>query len=169
MTTTTTTTTHPNQHNTDAELENTPPLVCFPVWRLSCANKRCRAQDNTLVGVISCSVSFVGTPTHTEHKMTPSSVSFRAWILSYPLKWRSRDVYYIFYILLNSNYIYMFKYIFIPWEFSGNPTPVITGQEFGRYRCGTDKNSPRDTCIYWLKVRLVNRKITKTRPNSNWK
>ncbi len=103
---TNTTTTYSNQYNTDSKLENTPPLVCFPVWHLSCANKRCWARNNTLVGVISYSASFVGTPTHTEHEMTPL-VSFCAWILFYPLEWMLRSVYYIFYILLNSNYIYI--------------------------------------------------------------
>jgi len=75
---------------THAEQETTLTRVLFRVRRLCSglqvpSNAR-RARTDTLVGVFSCSASFLHSTMHDKHEMTPVLVSFRAQILSCPLE-----------------------------------------------------------------------------------
>ena len=129
---------------TYAKHETTTPAGVF-LWSVSfCCPTACQLRKYTIYSVISCSASFLGPTTYAKHEMTLLGVI----LCLDPLEVHSRGVYYIFYVLLNSHYKYIVKYILCLWEFGRNPAPVVAGREFCGYGCGGGKNSPRDTHVH---------------------
>jgi len=114
----------------------TTPRVWFRVWHLFLVlppTLNMKQHPHWCFFMVGIFLQVFSIPPHAEHENTPTTVWFRvrclfwvyyirrtrndtllvsshAWtlsFLSYPLKWTSRGVYYIFYILLNSNYKYI--------------------------------------------------------------
>ena len=128
-------------HPTTCRTRNDTPIGVV-VWLASFLPlTTCQAQNHTLVGVVLRSASFlclnhtlVGVNSLSDPFLAPRS-SFEGCSL-------------MFYIILNYYCIYLIQCIKSPREYCGNPIPVYAGREFGGYRCGSAKNTPRDTRVH---------------------